>query len=155
MTEISYLYFNNIDSENRIRELVEGLRFLIPSWVRYISVARQNPNDENALLSISVDKPYRKAWINVTESFFQLQRDDMRRCLIHELLHIHHDDINVQVKGGMLPVIKKQNEDLHDELSNEYTSRMEGFIQDFSYVIDDLIARAEQGASPSKLTRTS
>lgn len=40
---INYRYFNNTDREAEMRALVEPLRFLLPTWLRYLSVSLQAP----------------------------------------------------------------------------------------------------------------
>lgn len=136
--EIRYRYFDNADSMFNVSEVLEPLRFLIPSWVKVLYVDKYQSSN-NSLMEIEPNKAYRFAQLSIYDRFFQQDRKDMRRFMIHELLHIHHNVICQHVRGSLIPFIQKNNDALSGVLEQQYNDRMEGFIEDFSYVIDGLL----------------
>jgi len=136
--EIRYRYFNNADSEARVRELLEPLRFLIPAWVRLLMVDKYGERG-GYVMEIEPNKAYRHASLTVYDRYFAMERREMRRMMIHEIIHLHHDPINLQVASAIIPFVEKQNPDLAEEFLKEYNGRKEGFVEDFSYVIEALL----------------
>lgn len=152
--EISYVYFDNSDQERILREIVEPLRFLLPEWLRDLTFSKVDTEEKYAL-KCNVRREYRMAEICVRSAFFGQPKPTLRLNVIHELIHLHHAYVNDFVRVRVQDYVGSQNADLNKAMQSEYTDHLEGFIQDFAYVIRDLLLRAEsvESISPTQSIR--
>lgn len=141
--EITYAYFDNADQERILRDIVEPLRFLLPDWLRSLAFSKVD-TEERYALKCNVRREYRMADISVRGAFFGQPKSTLRLMVIHEFIHLHHAYVNDFVRCRVQDFVLPKNEELNKAMQAEYTDHLEGFIQDFSYLIEDLIVRAEQ-----------
>jgi hypothetical protein len=144
--EVTYSYFDNADQERILREIVEPLRFLLPEWLRSLTFEKVDV-DEKYALKCTVRREYRMAEIFVRGAFFGQPTHTLRLMVIHEIIHLHHAYVNDFVRCRVQDYVKPHNDDLNTAMQAEYTDHLEGFVQDFAYIIDDLISRSDQALS--------
>lgn len=140
--EITYAYFDNADQERILRDIVEPLRFLLPEWLRTLAFSKVD-TDEKYALKCNVRREYRMAGISVKGAFFGQPKNTLRLMVIHEFVHLHHAYVNDFVRVRVHDYVQSQNEALNTAMQSEFTDHLEGFVQDFAYVIDDLVSRNE------------
>lgn len=138
--KINFLYFELPEEEEQIRQLIEQVKFLAPSWIMDLSISRYiSDEDNNAAAAVTNNHTYREAEILIYDKFFHTSVESRRRNLIHEFLHIRHSVVADWTRGSLLALVQEKAPDAHPYMDKEYTQRIEGYTQDMAYVIDELL----------------
>lgn len=138
--EIRYRFFEIKREEDRIRELVESMLFLIPRWVHCLSFDRYGNSDgDGSAASVNNEREYRFAVVSINDKFFTAGDDRHALMLIHELIHLQHAQVYEWMRDRVLAPMENTNEDLHFHCKAEFMERVEGFTQDMAYAIHELM----------------
>lgn len=143
-TKIEYRFFTRDDEERQIKEVIGGLTWLFPHWLQHICIDRYESSgkkDDESTASVKSKVEYRSATLYIYDRWATASDESRVRSLIHELIHVRHAEVLNFVNSELLILAENESEKLHGALSREFKRCVEGFTEDFAYIIYDLIDR--------------
>ncbi len=141
--EIHYNQVEKMENLNLIHGIIEKCSFILPSWLRSLTVTVYDNPPDDAQWSEANCSPenweYGTACIRVFAKFFDRTEQSQHEIIIHELIHVAHGKVLALATGRMLACVEKNNKDLYDDMLTSHHQVVEEFTEHMTDIIMDRI----------------
>lgn len=132
--------FENSGEQSSAKILLGSLLFLVPHWVKLISVKRMTTTSiDDPACAIETCEKNRWCAMSLYEGFFSSPEDEQSIYMIHELLHLQHCVVVDWVMNRLIKPLSDRNMELHGYCLDEFTERFERFTEDMAHIIHALL----------------
>ncbi|MDI9380268.1 MAG: hypothetical protein QM845_05215 [Verrucomicrobiota bacterium] len=125
---VRYLYFENPDREREVCDIVTPLLALFPTWCETLIVQSKYASDTTQVAEVFLSPRYRSATIVVSTNFYEHDRDQQHREMLHEIAHTWLAPVTDWVTKRFL----SGDDDLSAERMEEFTERVESTVESLS-----------------------
>ncbi len=135
--DVKVHYFRSKEQEDQIYEEFETVRRLLPCWASQVSIFNDGANPEVEFVMACKPEPqYRRVVYTVHASYFTYEKEDRLEFWLHETIHGVHGEVIHFVQTRLLDPLKESDPNLYNVLKAEFVERVEGFTQDFAFILN-------------------